>query len=78
MARINRLTNEGPLRELRVGTLPVCESWLEGKMTRRPFFSAKGERAKKPLELVHTDVYLMQRKSETFGKLKAFVAEAKN
>ena len=24
-------------------------------MTRRPFF-AKGERAKKPLELVHTDV----------------------
>ena len=95
LERINRLTKEGPLRELRVGTLPVCESCLEGKMTRRPF-SAKGERAKEPLELVHTDVcgplnvqarggyeyfvtfiddfsrygyvYLMQRKSETFGK----------
>ena len=43
------------MRELiRVGTLLACESCLEGKMTRRPF-SAKGERAKEPLELVHTD-----------------------
>ena len=39
--RINRLKKEGPLKELRVGTLLVCESCLEGKMTRRPF-SAKG------------------------------------
>ena len=53
--RINRLTKDGPLRELRVGSLPVCESCLEGKMTKRTF-SAKGERAKEPLELVHTDV----------------------
>ena len=36
--RINRLTNDGPLRELRVGSLPVCESCLEGKMTKRSFF----------------------------------------
>ena len=46
--RINRLTKDGPLRELRVGSLPVCESCLEGKMTKRPF-SGKGERAKEPL-----------------------------
>ena len=104
LEKINRLTKEGPLREQRVGTLSVCESCLEGKMTRRPF-SAKGEWAKEPLELVHTDVcgpmnvkarggyeyfvifiddfsrygyvYLMPQTSETFGKFKEFVEEAK-
>ena len=35
--RINRLVKDGPLRKLNVGTLPVCESCLEGKMTKRPF-----------------------------------------
>ena len=29
--RINRLVKDGPLRDLNVGTLPVCESCLEGK-----------------------------------------------
>ena len=53
--RINRLVKGGPLRKLNVGTLPVCESCLEGKMTKRPF-SAKGERSKEPLQLVHSDV----------------------
>ena len=71
-------------------------------MTKRSF-SAKGFRAKEPLELVHSDVcgplnvqarggyeyfvtfiddysryeyvYLMQRKSETFGNFKEFLAE---
>ena len=33
----------------------VCESCLEGKMTKRPF-NAKGRRAQELLELVHTDV----------------------
>ena len=33
----------------------MCESYLEGKMTKRPF-KAKGYHATKPLELVHTDV----------------------
>ena len=102
--RINRLVKEGPLREPNVGTLPVCESCLEGKMTKRPF-SAKDERSKEPLQLVHSDVcgplsvqarggyeyfvtfiddysrygyvYLMHKKSETFGKFKEFMAEAK-
>lgn len=53
--RINWLVNDGLLRELNVGTPPVCESCLEGKMTKRPF-SAKDERSKEPLQLVHSDV----------------------
>ena len=53
--RIQRLTKDGPLRELTLGELPVCESCLEGKLTKRPF-SAKGDRAKEPLGLVHSDV----------------------
>ena len=101
--RINRLVKDGPLRKLNVDTLPICESCLEGKMTKRPF-SAKGERSKEPLQLVHSDVcgllsvqarggyeyfvtfiddysrydyvYLMHKKSETFGKFKEFMAEA--
>ena len=51
--RINRLVKDGPLRE--VGTLPVYESCLEGKMTKRPF-STKGQRATHSLELVHSNV----------------------
>ena len=54
--KINYLVKDGPLRKLNVGTLPVCESCLEGKMTKRPF-SAKGERFKEPLQLVHSNVY---------------------
>ena len=101
--RITRLVKDGPLRDLSVGSLPVCESCLEGKMTKRSF-STKGSRATEPLQLVHSDVcgpisvrarggceyfvtfiddysrygyvYLMQRKSETFGKFKEFLAEA--
>ena len=38
--RINRLVNDGPLRKLNVGTLPICESCLECKMTKR-LMSAK-------------------------------------
>ncbi|EXB73693.1 hypothetical protein L484_026856 [Morus notabilis] len=38
---------DGPLRELKIGELSVCESCLEGKMTKRPF-TAKGERATDP------------------------------
>ena len=53
--RISRLVRDGPLGSLQVEELPVCESCLEGKMTKRPF-SAKGYRAKEPLELVHSDV----------------------
>ena len=73
-------------------------------MTKRPF-SAKGERSKEPLQLVHSDVcnplsvqarggyeyfvtfiddysrndyvYVMHKTSETFGKFKEFMVEAK-
>ena len=34
---------------------PICESCLEGKMTKRPF-NAKGQRAQDLLELVLSDV----------------------
>ena len=50
--KINRLTKDAPLRELRVSILPVYESCLESKMNKRPFTS-KGEKAKEPLELEH-------------------------
>ena len=53
--RLNRLTKDGPLKNVVLGELPVCESCLEGKMTKRSF-SAKGKRAKIPLGLVHSDV----------------------
>ena len=101
--RKNQLVKDDPLRKLNVGNLPVCESCLECKMTKRPF-STKGERSKEPLQLVHSDVYgplsvqarggyeyfvtfiddysrygfvyLMHKKSETFGKFKEFMIEA--
>ena len=45
----------GILNSIAFEPIPMCESYLEGKMTKRPF-KAKGYRATKPLELVHTDV----------------------
>lgn len=55
LRRIQRLVKDGPLSSLEVEALPVCESCLEGKMTKRPF-KAKGYRAKDVLELVHSDL----------------------
>ena len=43
----------GILNLLAFEPIPICESCLEGKMTKRPF-KAKGYRVTKPLELVHT------------------------
>ena len=43
------------MKDLSVGTLPVCESCLEDKMIKRPF-TTKELRAEQPLELVHSDV----------------------
>ena len=45
----------GILSSLAFEPISIFESCLEGKMTKRPF-TAKGYRATKPLELVHTDV----------------------
>ncbi|KAA0062799.1 gag/pol protein [Cucumis melo var. makuwa] len=53
--RIETLVKNGLLSELEENSLPVCESCLEGKMTKRPF-TEKGHRAKEPLELVHSDL----------------------
>ena len=54
--RINRLIKNGALNHLKLGTLQVCESCLEGKMTKRPF-TGKSIRANQPIELIHSDVY---------------------
>ena len=53
--RIQRLMKNGLIEPLDFDGFPVCESWLKGKMTKRPF-NAKGERAQELLELVHTNV----------------------
>ena len=52
---IERLPKDGPLRELRGGTLSVCESCLEGKKTKS-LFLANSERAKAPFEIIHTNL----------------------
>ena len=52
---IYRLVKDGPLGSLEVEALLVCESCLEGKMTKQ-FFMAKGNRSKEVLELVHSDL----------------------
>ena len=46
---------DGLLELLDFNEFPVCESYLEGKMMKRPF-NAKGYKAKDLLELVHSDV----------------------
>ena len=53
--RIQRLIKDGLLEPLDFDGFPVCESCLEGKMTKRPF-KAKGRRAQDLLELVYSDV----------------------
>ena len=54
--RIQRLTKDGLLKPLDFNGFPDYESFLEGKITKRPF-NAKGKRAQDLLELVHSDVH---------------------
>ena len=53
--RIQRLIKDGLLEPMDFDEFLVCESCLEGKMTKRPV-NAKGKRAQDLLELVHSDV----------------------
>ena len=53
--RIQRLIKDDLLEPLDFDRFLVCESCLEGKMTKRPF-NAKGRRAQDLIELVHLDV----------------------
>ena len=53
--KIHGLVKSGILSYLVFEPIPVCESCLEGKMTKRPF-KAKGYCATNPLELMHTHV----------------------
>ena len=43
--RIQRLVKHGHLEPLDFNEFPICKSYLEGKMTKRPF-NAKGHKAK--------------------------------
>ena len=53
--RIQRLIKDRLLEPLDFDKFLVCESCLEGKMTKWPF-NAKDRRAQELFELVHTDV----------------------
>ena len=53
--RINRLVKDGILDNLVLEPMFICESCIEGKMTKRPF-PPKGNGSNELLELVHTDV----------------------
>jgi len=55
LKRINILVQCGVLPSFEVEPISVCQSCLEGKMTKRPF-SSKGNRAQGLLDLVHIDV----------------------
>ena len=55
LKQILRLVQNGPLGSLELEALPVCESCLEGKMTRWSL-TTKGYRVKEQLELVHSDL----------------------
>ena len=49
---VKRKVKSGILNSLIFEPIPVCESCLEGKVTKW-LFKAKGNRATKQLELVH-------------------------
>ena len=53
--RINKLVKDAILDNLVLEPMPVCESCIEGKMTKRPF-PPKGNRSNELLELVYIDV----------------------
>ena len=85
--RIHGLVKSGILNSLIFEPIPVCESCLEGKMTKRPF-KAKGPmsvQARGGYEyfITFTDdysrygyVYLMCHKSEAFDKFREYKVEA--
>lgn len=53
--KIKRLVKSRTLHSLVPKNLPVCDSCIKGKMTKRPF-TTKGVRAKECLKLVYTNV----------------------
>ena len=55
LERIKRSIKEGPLKSLQMGLLPICESYLEGKMIKR-LFTKNSTRATECLEHIHSDV----------------------
>ena len=54
--RLSRLVKDGRIPDLTIESYPVCESCIQGKMTKAPFIGV-GHRATDLLELIHSDVY---------------------
>ena len=54
--RIKRLVKSRTLYFVVLEDLPVYESYIEGKMTKKPF-TTKRVKAKECLELMHIDVF---------------------
>ena len=54
--RIQGLVKSEILSSMIFEPIPVCETCLKGKMTKR-LFNTKGNRATVQLELVHIDIY---------------------
>ena len=55
--RIHGLVKSRILNSLEFEPIPICESYLEGKMTKRPF-KAKGYRATKPVKPQENPIFL--------------------
>ena len=55
LSKIQRLVKSRILSPLILKDLPIYESHIKSKMTKRPFI-AKGYKTKECLELVHTDM----------------------
>lgn len=88
--RIQRPVKDDPLSELKVESLPICQSCLESKMTKR-FFKSKEIRPKKSWILARSGyeyfiifidnyfrygyVYLIAWKSKTLENFKKFRSE---
>jgi len=53
--RLSRLVKDGRIPDLTIESYPVCESCIQGKMTKAPFIGV-GHRATDLLELIHSDV----------------------
>ena len=53
--RLSKLVKDGLIENITLHLYPICESCIQGKMTKAPFLGV-GHRAGDLLELIHSDV----------------------
>ena len=53
--RLSKLVKDGLIQDLTIEPYPICESCIQGKMTKAPFLGV-GHRVNDLLELVYSDV----------------------